>query len=78
MNSAVVLEAAIIKSLEALRSLLRGKKSPHHLTPSMYTTIQAWRVSEAMQSPLTHTHTFSLHTPLCPSFFHYRRPTGLG
>lgn len=43
-NSAVLLEAAVVQSLKALKFLLfRGPCAPCALTPSMITTLRAWR-----------------------------------
>lgn len=62
-NSAVVLEAAIVGSLEALKGLLfRGPKTPYHLTPSMRTTMRTWKVGEALRAPQPNS--WSPHTPL--------------
>lgn len=40
----MLLEAAVVQSLEALKFLLfRGPHAPYNLTPSMCTTLQAWK-----------------------------------
>lgn len=43
-NSSTALEATIVGSFEALQFLIfRGPRAPYHLTPSMRTTLRAWR-----------------------------------
>lgn len=47
-HSSTMLEATIVGSLEALQALVfRGPIAPYPLTPSMATTIGAWRAGSA-------------------------------
>lgn len=49
-NSSEILEAAVIGSLEVLTFLVyRGPRTPYEPTPSMITTLRAWRVGLACE-----------------------------
>lgn len=49
-NASTVLEATVVGSLEDLQFLIyRGPRAPYPLTPSMLTTLQAWRIGLHME-----------------------------